>query len=169
MSDEKLNQQQIDALKTEENYPAARLAYDIAISSYETALDRLKFVEERLQTTMALAAALTLAVPAIAKAKEVPLRSDLLVVALVLFVLGISLGTYARWTGEVKLLNPTHLYNEWLRCKEWVFKVDMVMYAGVHFDLNVSLIRKKWRLGILVSAIFFLEVLILFVWASGLL
>jgi transcriptional regulator with XRE-family HTH domain len=162
-------QLEIDALKTIQNYPAAELAYDIAINSYEIVLNRLKFVEERLQTTMALAAALTLAVPAIAKAQEVPLRSDLLVVVLVLFVLGIGFGTYARWTGEVKLLNPTHLYNEWLRCGEWVFKVDMVRYAGEHFNINISLIKKKWRLGILASLIFFLEFLILFVWASGLL
>jgi hypothetical protein len=162
-------QLEIDAEKTQQNYPAAELAYSIAINSYDTALNRLKFVEERLQTTMALAAALTLAVPAVAKAQDVPLRSDLLVVALVLFVLGIGFGTYARWTGEVKLLNPTHLYDEWLRCGEWVFKVDMVKYAGEHFNINVSLIKKKWQLGILASVIFFLEFLLLFVWASGLL
>jgi hypothetical protein len=165
----KIKQQEIDALKTQQNYPAAELAYGIAINSYNTALDRLKFVEERLQTTMALAAALTLAVPAIAKAQEIPLKSDLLVAALVLFVLGIGIGTYARWIGEVKLLNPTHLYNEWMRCGEWVFKVDMVMYAGEHYNINVALIKKKWRLGILASVIFFLEFLLLFVWASGLL
>jgi hypothetical protein len=147
----KLTQAEIDASK---------------LSSYETALNRLKFVEERLQTTMALAAALTLAVPTVAKTQGIPLTSDLLVLALVLFVIGVGLGTYSRWMGEVKLLNPTHLYDEWLRCEEWVFKIDMVMYAGRDFEANRSLIKSKWRLGIITSLIFFLEFLLLFVWVS---
>jgi len=161
---EEIDQQSRDAIKTSLNYPAAGLAYNVALGSYETALNRLKFVEERLQTTMALAATLTLAVPAIAKAQDVSLASNLLVAAVVLFVIGVGLGTYARWMGEVKLLNPAHLYDEWLRCDEWVFKVDMVMYAGKHFEANRTLIKSKWRLAIITSIIFFLEFLILFLW-----
>lgn len=162
------NQEQtrIDAVKTPQNYPAAALAYDIALNSYESALNRLKFVEERLQTTMALAATLTLAVPVIAKAQSIPLRSDLLVSALALFIVGIGFGTYARWSGEIKLLNPSHLYDEWLRCEEWVFKVDMVRYAGKHFEANRTLIKRKWRWGIAISIIFVVEFLLLFVWVA---
>ena len=152
--------------KNEQNYPSSGLAYDIALASYETMLKRLEFVEARLQTTLTYAATLTVAVPAVASAKGIPLTSNWLVTALVAFIIAAGLGTFARWVGEVKLLNPTLLFDEWLCCTAWEFKTDMVFYAGKHFEANRALIQKKWRLAILTSVIFFLEFLCLTVWMA---
>ena len=158
------SKEQTEVALSPENYPASALAYDIALKSYETALQRLEFVETRLQTTLTLAATLTLAVPAVASARGLSLRSDWLVAALIAFVIAVGLGTYARWTGEVVLLNPNLLFDNWMRFTDWEFKTNMVRFAGKHFEANSKLVQKKWRLAIITTVIFFLEIVFLFLW-----
>jgi hypothetical protein len=156
---------QSEVEKTEQSYPAVGLAYEVALASYEVAQKRYDAIDARIQTLLAFATTLTLAVPAAASSiRGADLRSRWLISALIAFAGTVAVGTYARWKGDIILLNPKHLYDGWLRYSEWEFKTNMVYWAGEHFEANRRLINSKGRLAVAASIMFALEALMLVVW-----
>jgi hypothetical protein len=150
----------------EERYPGVNPAYGIAISSYDNLVKRLDAYDGRIQTILAFAASTTAVVPSVANARGLHFRSVWLYLSLAAFALTLFLGTYARLTGTVRLLNPSTLYEKWLHFSEWEFKKNFIYFAGKDFEANKALIEKKWKLSVAVSCLFFLEAVLLVVWVA---
>ncbi|HEX3560228.1 MAG TPA: hypothetical protein VHU19_13565 [Pyrinomonadaceae bacterium] len=152
--------------KLEQTYPSVDLAYTFAVASYDVALKRLDIVDNRLQTVLALGATISLSVPALASARGLGFSSGWFVAAAFAFASAMILGTFARVTGSIILINPSRLYNKWLHFSEWEFKKNFICYAGEHFEANRALAGMRGWATTLVVMFFILEGLLLTVWAS---
>jgi hypothetical protein len=155
-----------DARRLEERYAGVNPAYQLAISSYDNLVKRLDAYDGRIQTILAFAASTTAVVPSVANANGLHFRSVWLYLALAAFAFTLLLGTYARLSGTVRLLNPSTLYEKWLHFSEWEFKKNFIYFAGKDFEANKALIEKKWKLSVAVSCLFFLEAVLLVVWVA---
>src|SRR6185503_12541513 len=113
---------------------------------------------------MAFAATTTALVPSVASARGLTFHSKLLYFAIGCFVVELIVGTYARFCGTVRLLNPANLYERWLEWSPWEFKKNFIYWAGEDFKDNVRLVNKKWALSVVVSVLFFLEAALLVAW-----
>jgi hypothetical protein len=153
-----------EAENNEQTYPSVGLAYNLAVTSSDAIVRRLDSIDSKLQTILGFAAGITAGVPAIGGARGVSFNSIWFYLAAIAMVAAVILGIYARLTGEIKMLNPTELYQKWLYLSEWEFKKEFIRYAGKAFEANSSLSYRKWRLTIWVSIILFLEAICLAVW-----
>ncbi len=147
-------------------YPGVEVAFDLAVDSYDSVIKRLDIMDGRLQTIMAFAATTTAVVPSVASARGLTFHSKLLYLAVGCFTLELVLGTYARFTGNVRLLNPATLYEKWLEWEPWEFKKNFIYWAGEDFKDNKTLVEKKWMLSVIVSVLFFLEAALLVAWVA---
>jgi len=148
----------------EQEYPSIELAYPIAVASYDVAARRLDTIDGRLQTIMAFIVTVSVAVPSTAGGRGVHFRSLWFYAALFLFIASIGLGTYARLIGKLRVLKPSHLFQDWLGDPLWDFKKDMIYFAGQDFDANISLVNSKWRCSVAITILFVLEAICLSVW-----
>jgi hypothetical protein len=151
----------------EQEYPSVGLAYNLAVTSGDAIVRRLDSIDSKLQTILGFAAGITAGVPAIGGARGISFNSAWFYLAAIAMVTAVILGIYARLTGEVRMLNPTELYQQWLYLSEWEFKKEFIRYTGKAFEANSSLSRRKWRLTVLVSIILFLEAVCLAAWVVG--
>ncbi|HWQ32576.1 MAG TPA: hypothetical protein VNQ79_06815 [Blastocatellia bacterium] len=157
---------QEECQRLEDQYPAVSLAYDLAISSYETALKRLETVESRAQSLLTLGITVSLPVAPIASANRVPFNSKWFIIAVVAFGLAISMSMFARFYGRVILLHPSLIYSELLHCSEWEFKKNIIHYAGGHFEANRTLAARRSLFIAIAAILFLLEGVALAVWVS---
>lgn len=148
----------------ENDYPSIELAYPIAIASFDMAARRLDIVDGRLQTILAFIVTVSAAVPSVASGRGIHFTSGWFYLALTLFIICLAIGTYARLAGELVVLSPTTLFNEWLGEPKAVFQKDIIHYAGKAFTANLKLIRWKWRCSVWMTILFALEVVALVVW-----
>ena len=139
-------------------YPGVEFAYQFAIDSYEIAWKRWDAMESRIHGLMALAAALTLAIPTAGKSLGLELNSVWFYLALAAFIGLMGVGFYARSIGSLKVVDPTVHYDKWLHYTEWEFKKNFIYWSGIHYDLNRQTIHRKWRLMVIVMALFTFEV-----------
>lgn len=150
----------------EKKYPGVDLAYPLALESYEWAAKRFDTLDSRIQTILGLGISLTLAVPIALSALKLSINGRWFVAAAVLFVLALSLGTYARLMGKLTVITPEMLYQKWLHLSDWEFKKNLIFFAGEHFNKNRNLLEKRHRFAAAATFIFFLEVLALAVSVS---
>lgn len=141
-----------------EEFPSVDLAYKFAIESYDIAWKRWDAMENRIHGLMALAAALTFAVPAAGKAIGFNLNSVWFYLTLGTFILLMAVGFFARWFGTMRVIDPSTLFNKWLHYSEWEFKKNFIYFAGAHYDQNITTLEKKWKLTLLLMSLFTLEV-----------
>ncbi|HEX8163118.1 MAG TPA: hypothetical protein VF538_14710 [Pyrinomonadaceae bacterium] len=149
----------------EQQYPSVDLAYKFAVDSYDIALKRLDMMDTRIQTLLAFATTVSLAVSTALVGKGAKFASAGLAPAAAAYVLGVVVGFYARLTGDVIVLNPKHLFDQWLHYSEWEFKKNFIYYAGENFEHNAEQINRKGRLALLASILFLLETGLLAIWA----
>lgn len=151
---------------SEVTWPGVHLAYDFVSLSYPWILQRLDAVDSRIQTLQAFAASVTLAAPLLAASvvEDVDFRSPCFGLALAAFVAVVVLGAVARVWGNVKLISPQVLYDDWLHYSEWEFKKNAIYFAGQHFETNRSLVNNKSWAGLAMTALLLLEVGLLVAW-----
>src|SRR6266496_1028555 len=138
-----------------QEYPSVDLAYPFAISAYDLAQKRLDAMESRLQTLIGFAATATLGIVTAASGKGHEFHSRWFVAAMAASAVGIVAATYARLVGELKVLNPQTLYEEWLSYTEWEFKKNLVYFSGQAFVENIALVNRKVALPCLARSFSF--------------
>lgn len=146
------------------DFPSIDLAYPIAVAAYDVALRRLDTMDGRLQTAMAFNVSVFGAFVTYAGSTGISFASLSFIVAAILCLGNVVLGTWGRFHGKVRLLRPTTLYNEWLSDSEFKFKVDMVYHSGIAFDGNMHLSDRKWKISMAMMFSFFLQVSALVLW-----
>ncbi len=162
-----LVEKQAEKQSLQKRFPAVDLAYPIALSAYETILKRLDALDNRVQTTMAFAATITLAIPAITTGKGLTFRSHWFVAALVFYGIGNIIGVIARLKGMIVLPSPKEIFENYLDLSEWEFKKDTIFWAGENYRNNNKLLLLRSRLLNVMSLFFGAEVVSLAVWALG--
>lgn len=147
-------------------YPGVEFAYDFVIPSYEWILTRFEAVDSRIQTLQAFIATVTLGIPAISHRmySKISFTSCWFVSAMALAVAAVVIGLIGRSWGAITLASPKMLYEHWLHKSSWDFKKDMVFFAGQHFEKSSNFVNRKSRLVTVMSVLFFVETLLLFVW-----
>jgi hypothetical protein len=157
-----MNEQNIQTL--EQQFPSVELAYPLAVAAYDSATKRLDSIDGRLQTILAFIVTVSVIVPSIAAGRGVSFQSGWFYAALIVFIVAIGIGIWARLTGDVRLLSPSNLFQEWLSDSEWQFKKDMIYHAGQDFDKNMKLALLKWRCSVAVTLLFVLQAVCQTVW-----
>lgn len=151
----------------EQSYPSVELAHPIAVASYDVALKRLDSIDGRLQTILAFVTAISAAVPTIAGARGVTFRSFWFYASASFFLVIVVLGIYARLAGNVLVLNPSMLFDDWLDKPTWEFKKDFISFAGDAFDHNIALVDLKWRHSVTITILFSAQAVCLAAWILG--
>ncbi len=151
----------------EKEFPSVELAYPLAVASYESASKRLDSVDGRLQTILAFIVTVSVAIPSIASGRGIPFQSYWFYASFFFFVSGIGVGIWARLYGNVRLITPTNLFQDWLRDSKWQFQKDMIYHAGQDFDANMKLVNQKWRCSVAVTLLFVLQAVCQTVWVLG--
>lgn len=152
---------------SESDFPGIELAYPIARESYEVLIKRLDGLDGRIQSMIAYASTVTLAIPAITAGKGLSYKSPLFIAAMIIFVAAISIGIYARLRGVIKIVSPRILFEHHLNSSEWQFKKDFIFYAGENQDLNNKLMFWRSKMLNLMSFLLLVEVVLLAAWAAG--
>ena len=153
--------------KEEALLPSVELAYPIAIASYDALIKRIDAIDGRIQTLTTFALALCLAIPTLARAQNQPLDSPLVILAAAGMLIGIVISSYARLTGEVRMLNPAKLWNDSLHLSHFEFKKYAIYYAAESFTHNKKTLDRKWRLSVASMVMFALAVVALVGWGAG--
>jgi hypothetical protein len=155
-------------VKKEETYPSVDLAYEIALKSYDWAIQRLDAIEARVDQLLAWFSAVNLGVISIiatqAPSSQITFRSTWFYVAMVLFLITISLGFYSKFRRELTLIDPKKLYEETMHKTPWEFKKDSIYWAGKHSGSNRDFIAWKANLSRWMIAAFALESIFLVCW-----
>lgn len=151
----------------EEQFPSIDLAYEIAISSFDSVATRLDTMDGRIQTLMAFALSASLAVPTLGRARDLPLTSVWFLCAMLAIGVVIALSIYARLMGTIKILSPEKLWDKWLILPKEEFKKDLISFSITAYKANTTLLEQKWRLSVASMIIFALAVALLVVWVSG--
>ncbi len=149
-----------------ERFPSIDLAYEIAVSSYESVTKRIDSTDGRIQTLLTITLAAYVAIPTLLKNEVASFFSWSFITSILLLAGAMSLGAYARFAGKIKMLRPKSLWDGWLHLPQSEFKRDMIFFAGEDYDANVKLLGKKWKLGIASMLIFALSLVFLIVWAT---
>lgn len=162
-----LNDKDDDA-DPQSQWPSVGLAYDFVQPSYDWLLNRVNAAEGRIQTGLTFAASITLLVPVIAKTVFVDLDfgSLWLILAMITFIATVMLGAVSRFVGELTLVSPKKLYDEWLHYSEWEFKKNAIYFAGQHFEANRKLVRTKGTFVEIMTFLLLLEVLWFVIWVA---
>ena len=157
----------IDNETAASDYPGVELAYPLAIASYEVAQKRYDALDNRLQTLIATAVTISLAVPVLGQSRGLSFHSKWFIGAAACFIVAIGLGIYARFSGELEVINPMKIYTNWLHLSEWEFKKDAIYRAGEAFIKNKQEIDAKSRYGLLSFISFLLEAILLAAWSAN--
>lgn len=150
----------------EETYPSIDLAYDIAVESYKTGVERLDSIDARIQTLTVFTVSV-IAVVVSATAGRLSFRSCWFYAAVLLLLLSIAASLYARWTGDIWLLKPSEFHDKWLHKSPAQFKTDLIYWSGCDFLDNMKLVEDKWRLSLFAIILFALAVACLTVWVAA--
>jgi hypothetical protein len=150
-------------------WPGVEPAYDMVIPSYQWLLARFEAVSGRLQWLQVLAATIMLGGPSLGKAvrADISFGSGWLIAAIVTTAAVMLLGGVAKSYGAVILPSPAVLYRECLHLSEWEYKKTAIYWAGEHFESNTKLVNRKARAAMVMTALLFIEVVLLLVWISA--
>lgn len=148
-------------------YPGVELAYPLALASYDVAQKRYDALDNRLQTLIAAAVTISLAVPVLGQSRGLSFHSKWFIGAAGCFIAAMVLGVHARLSGKLEVINPMKMYRNWLHLSEWEFKKDAIYRAGEAFNENKRAIDAKSRYGLLSFIGFLLEAILLAAWAAS--
>src|ERR1035438_8307932 len=118
-------------LSNEEKYPSVKYAYDIALKSYDWAIQRSDAVDNGIDKLLAWIPSLNIGIIAIIFSTSknniiASFHSNLFLFAMVLLACIIILGFSTKMKGSLTLVTPAILFNQFLNLSEWEFKKDTV-------------------------------------------
>jgi len=148
-------------------FPSIELAYKIAITSYDTLLKRFENVDGKIQSVLTISVTVMALSPTLATSRSLSFRSWWFLLAILSAALALILGSYARLYGAPKVVHPHDLFNEFLEFQPIEFMKNMIDCSGHDFDHNSRMLTRKWILSVVVTALFFLQVLALVAWAGA--
>ena len=148
----------------ETKYPSVDLAYDLAVKSYGTIQQRWDAMNRLFHSLLSVAIPLALAMPILAKALSLSLRTYWTVAALVIFVLIAVCCLYGRQSGSLIMPNPERIYDRYLHYPHWEFKKNVSYFAGKDFMKNVKTIERKWMISLCATVLLCLEVILVVLW-----
>ena len=154
-----------ETVNDETTFPGAVVAYDFVLPSYQLLVTRLEAQVTRIQTLMQFAATIMLGFPVLAKAMndKIAFWSAPFIGAVGFFIVLMIVGIVARDFGTFTLVNPGRLYKTWLHLAPHRVKMDLLYFAGEHFEKNNAVVTRKSDYGRVMSALLLAEVLS-FVW-----
>lgn len=79
----------------------------------------------------------------------------------------LGFGSYARLWGTPRVINPNELFKEFLDYQTIEFMKNMIDCCGQDFDHNNKVLSRKWKLSVLVTILFFIQVAALVGWAAA--
>jgi hypothetical protein len=147
-------------------FPSIELAYPIAVASYDAVSKRLDSLDGRLQSIIAFATIVFVAVVSMANTNQVCFSSWWFYSAAGVYVAAACVGTFARLYGSAQALDPKLLFDEWLWKDKIEFMKDMIYFASEAFDHNNKLTERKWQAAVFVSAAFFVQGVCLVFWLA---
>ena len=148
-------------------YPSVCLAYDLAIKSYDRAVEQADNMDSKIQSLISLSCALTFAIPVVSRSLQIDLNSYWFWVIIIMFVFTVVVGLVGRFLifkGNLRYPDPKKLYKYNLHQPEWEFKKDFIYYAGTSFKWNTSLVNSRWYCAVVMSFLLALEVLVVVIW-----
>ncbi len=149
------------------SYPGAKLAYDTVKPSYDLAIARIEAANRALEGLFAFALALASAVVSLGLSNKIAdFRSLWLLAAGTALVIALGWAWHARSSGEITVISPTVLFNDWLELTEDDYKRYAVMYAGEHFESNRQLVYRKWKTTQRIAIVVAAEAVLLLVWLA---
>ena len=154
----------------ERQFPSVNPAYDLAVRSYDLAVERADTMDAKIQSLMSLSAALTFAIPIVARGLALDFTSPWFFFILAVFVITMSLGIFGRFFvsgGDTRVVDPGKLYENNLHLSEWAFRKDFIYYAGVSFKHNNSLVFRRWLCAVVMSLLLGVEVLSMALWMAS--
>jgi len=145
-------------------YPGVELAYPLAVNSYDVALKRFDAMDGRLQTILAFIVATSAIVPAVAANRGLHFQSNYFYAAFACFIVAVIAGTVGRLFGRIKVLVPREAFNHWLHKPDWEFKMDFIDQAAIDFEINATMIERKWQCSIAITLLFFVQTALAAAW-----
>ncbi len=137
--------------------------------SYGEVGSRLNVVHSRLDSIQSVVVTLTLAVPTVALAAErdPDFGSGWLIGAIALALVTVVLGLWARaWSG-LTLVNPAHLYENWLHLSLAEFKKESLYWAGRNFGANSRTVNRKSLAASLMVVLLLVEAGLFVAWFAS--
>lgn len=151
-----------------EEYPSAIIAYDLALKAYELAERRLQVVEGRNEKILGYVSSLTLVVVAFLAGSNSPnlkLKSCLFVAALVFGGLSLCAGLSVMLLGRLHVIDmATISKKDWLVLNETEFKKEIILKSTEDYNKNFETIDKKAQVTFLSAALFVIEIILLIIW-----
>ena len=151
----------------EQKYPSVSLAYDLAIKSYDRAVEQANNMDSKIQSLISLSCALTFAIPVVSRSLQINLASRWFWVIIITFVVTVFVGLAGRFLihkGNLRYFDPGKLYKNNLHLSKWEFKKDFIYYAGPSFKWNTRLVHNRWYCALAMSFLLALEVLLMVIW-----
>lgn len=151
--------------------PGVDIAYEYVRTSYDWAAQRLDAVDSRIQYTITLASAVVVTLPTIVVAMfedAKPAGSFFFLLAVAAFILMIPIGVLGRYLTDLKVIDPSKLYDGWLHYQPLEFKRLLVYWAGEHFKRNIRIVAIKGRFAAAMMVFLLLEVLFFTLWIATL-
>jgi hypothetical protein len=133
--------------ESKENFPSIDLGYDIAVSSLDTSLKRLDFIDTKNMSLMTFGLSMFVVIPTVGNALHVPFNSGFLLASFVFLAVSVALTIIATKRGQIWLPDPESLFKDYLDEDEFTFKKDFIYRAGESWQSARGLIEHKWQLN----------------------
>ena len=161
-----------DKTSNEKKYPSVKLAYPLAISSYEELRRSRDSIHNVLTSLLSIALSAMLAVPLVVKAfttmqspNDPEITGGCLIAAVFVFaLLSCSCCLAGRLMYKNPMIDPKKLFEKKLHLSKWTFKKDMIHEAGEAFKKSSTVQKYKWRWAVAAIVFVSLEVLALGLW-----
>ena len=145
-----------DSVDLGKEFPSIEAAYDFVLPSYDQALTRMESAENRIQSLVTLATALTAGLPVVKVVfgPAIEFISIPFIFAILVYLGIIVVGATARAGSYLTLVNPGRLFDQDLWRNPIEFKKNAIHHAGTNFGRNKALIRGmayryQWMLALL--------------------
>ena len=148
-------------------FPSIELAYPLVQEAYKTTKERFDAVEKRNQTIIAFVTTLALAAVTLAGSKQAPPLTVSLVIAVLSYLTMVIVGIYAQVKGDLKLPDPSLLYQKSLGLPPIEFQQRFIYWAGEDYKYNRTQINNKGQLTNITAIFGLLTLFMLAIWVSG--
>lgn len=153
----------------EEVYPSVELGYEIAMKSYEWAIQRMDAIDETIDKLLAWTSSVNLGVIAIIASRNLYdyFKSCYFYWAMTLFLLIILTGIATKIKGSLSLVSPEKLLSR-LHKSPWQFKKDAIYLSAIDFRRNHIIVNCKGYASTGMIVCFTIEIIILVKWLTSL-
>lgn len=150
----------------EEIYPSVYSAYDIALKSYDWAIQRTDSINGAIDRLLAWISSITIGSMAIIAGKETfpPINSIWFYLGAGSFILSILIGVFAKVRGSLSLLSPKEIHEKCLHLREWEFKSNIIYWAKDAYLKNKKYINTKGHLYDAMIILFLFEAIFYGIW-----